>query len=168
MTEEVWLDSLKDKDGKEIVGKSAYEIYCENLPEGEKPMTEKEWLENMMGITEENSVSAWQVIQNLINTRWNVADSVLSAKAISEKQIQINATAAFIKSDSLADWSASKGPDFLSQFLDEYQIALDALEGTPYKVKWLENGLDKIEGRSEKLIKILNLDNRTSMKIARI
>lgn len=33
----------------DIVGKSAYEIYVENVPEGEIPLTETEWLESLRG-----------------------------------------------------------------------------------------------------------------------
>lgn len=33
----------------DVVGKSAYEIYVENVPEGETPLTETEWLESLKG-----------------------------------------------------------------------------------------------------------------------
>lgn len=52
-TEQQWLESLKGESGANgtngVNGKSAYELYVENVPEGETALTQEEWLNSLSG-----------------------------------------------------------------------------------------------------------------------
>ena len=49
-------------------GKSAYELYVENVPEGETPMTEVEWLESLKGVDGVNGTDGKSAYEIYVST----------------------------------------------------------------------------------------------------
>ena len=58
-TLENWIASLKGEAGQN--GKSAYEIYKDNVPSGTTPMTETQWLASLIGANGVNGKSAYDI-----------------------------------------------------------------------------------------------------------